>query len=135
MAVAKTLKSFYKGIPRRWRTPKTLLTLFVLELLITIAALALYGIAVPDLYRTKLWQEGSDHGWNSNPNEILYAYANHRPIKYPTPWASSYVWGNISICGNELILLEQHHPIQRRHRHSVHIPSPGQRNHVHYPRL
>lgn len=86
-----TAKSFYQAIPRKWRTPKTMLSLFVIELLITVAALALYGIAAPDLYRTKLWQEGSNHGWNSNPNEILYAYANYRPIKYPTPWDGSYV--------------------------------------------
>lgn len=66
-------------------------TLFVVEMLITIAALALYGIASPDLYRTKLWKEGSNHGWNSNPNEIVYAYANHRPIEYPTPWDGLYV--------------------------------------------
>lgn len=76
-----------------------MLSLFVFELLITVAALALYGIAAPDLYRTKLWQEGSNHGWNSNPNEILYAYANYRPIKYPTPWDGAYVQES-SRCSN-----------------------------------
>ena len=82
-------KSCYKAIPRRWRTPKTMLYLFALELALTVAALALFGIAAPDLYRTKLWKEGSDHGWNSNPNKIFYDFANYRPVHYPVPWASS----------------------------------------------
>lgn len=85
------ISSCFHAIPRRWRTPKVLIGLFILELLITVAALALFGIASPDLYRTKLWQEGSDHGWNSNPNQILYAYANYRPIHYPLPWSQLYV--------------------------------------------
>ncbi|MCJ1230063.1 hypothetical protein MMC12_006734 [Toensbergia leucococca] len=72
---------------QEWRTPITILILFVIEIPFTIAALALFGIASPDLYRNLLWQEGSNHGWNSNPNEILYAYANYRPIKVPLPWS------------------------------------------------
>ncbi len=39
--------------------------------------LVLFGISQPDLYRTKMWQVGFDNGFNSNPNMILYAYANH----------------------------------------------------------
>lgn len=85
------LKDRFKAIPRKWRTPRTILYLFALELLIEIAALALFGIAQPDLYRTRLWQEGSNHGWNSNPNSIIYAYANYRPISTPLPWSQLYV--------------------------------------------
>jgi hypothetical protein len=85
------VKSCFKAIPRQWRTPKTLFYLFGLELALTVVALALFGIASPDLYRTKLWKEGSVHGWNSNPNKILYDYANYRPIHYPLPWDESYV--------------------------------------------
>ncbi|KAL8814828.1 MAG: hypothetical protein Q9223_005982 [Gallowayella weberi] len=80
------IKDCYATIPRQWKFPKAILYLFAVELIIEIAALALYGIAQPDLYRTKLWQEGSDHGWNSNPNSIIYDYANYRPsIVCPTP--------------------------------------------------
>lgn len=86
------IPSFLRSIPRKWRTPRVITSLFVIELLITVAALALYGIASPDLYRTQLWQEGSDHGWNSNPDQILYAYANYRPIHYPRPWSQEYVF-------------------------------------------
>lgn len=66
-------------------------TLFGIEFLFTIAVLTLFGIADPDTYRTKLWQEGSDHGFNSNPNEILYSYANHDPIDTPLVWSTLYV--------------------------------------------
>lgn len=68
------------------------MSLFAIELLVTVAALALYGIASPDLYRSQLWQEGSDHGWNSNPDQIVYAYANYRPIHYPRPWSQKCVF-------------------------------------------
>lgn len=74
-------------IQRHWRVPFLMWALLIIELPLTIALLALFGIADPDLYRTTLWQEGSDHGFNSNPNEIIYAYANHRPIKEPLPWS------------------------------------------------
>lgn len=85
------IPSCFHAIPRQWRTPKTLIGFFVLELALTVAALALYGIAAPDLYRTKLWQEGSNHGWNSNPNQLIYAAANYRPVVEPLPWSQLYV--------------------------------------------
>lgn len=79
--------SFLSSIPRKWRTPRVLLGMFIFELPLSIAALALFGIAAPDLYRTRFWQEGSNHGWNSNPNQIIYAYANYKPISSPLPWS------------------------------------------------
>lgn len=82
--------SFLSSIPRQWRTPKVVIGLFVFEVPLTIAALALFGIAQPDLYRTRFWQEGADHGWNSNPNQLIYAIANYRPIKAPLPWSQLF---------------------------------------------
>ena len=70
-----------------WRAPKAVWALFILEFPFTVALLALFGIASPNLYRTKLWQEGFNHGWNSNPNIVLYSYANHRPINTPLVWS------------------------------------------------
>ncbi|KAL8708198.1 MAG: hypothetical protein Q9220_006868 [cf. Caloplaca sp. 1 TL-2023] len=99
------IKDCYARIPRKWRFPRTILYLFAVELLIEIAALALYGIAQPDLYRTRLWQEGSDHGWNSNPNEIIYAYANHKPIDTPLPWSQFITNFNVVIAVLALFLL------------------------------
>lgn len=79
-------------ISRRWRYPKFLVALFVIELAGTIAGLALFGIADPNLYRTKLWQVGYENGFNSSPKQILYAYANYRPIpKTPFVWSQTYV--------------------------------------------
>jgi hypothetical protein len=74
-------------IAHRWRLRKTMFALFAVETCLTVALLALFGIADPNTYRTKLWQNGSDRGFNSNPNEILYAYANYRPIKVPLVWS------------------------------------------------
>lgn len=70
-----------------WRARKrVMLGLCAFEFAPTIAALTLFGIADPDTYRTKLWQEGSNHGWNSDPFELVLAAANYKPIKAPTPW-------------------------------------------------
>lgn len=78
-------------ISHRWRKPRLILVLFVLELAFTIPALALFAIAEDDTYRTKLWQDGFNNGFNSSPAQILYAYANHRPVHYPLVWSSLYV--------------------------------------------
>lgn len=64
----------------------------ILELAGTVAGLALFGIADPNLFRTRLWTVGANNGFNSSPTEILYAYANHRPIpKIPFVWSQTYV--------------------------------------------
>ncbi|KAL8642123.1 MAG: hypothetical protein Q9228_001148 [Teloschistes exilis] len=99
------VKDCYAAIPRQWKFPRTILYLFAVELAIEIAALALFGIAQPDLYRTRLWQEGSNHGWNSNPNEIIYAYANYRPINVPLPWSQFVTNFNVVIAVLALFLL------------------------------
>lgn len=56
----------------------------------TVALLALFGIASPDTYRTALWQDGSNNGFNSNPNAALYAAANYRPYTTPKVWSQLY---------------------------------------------
>ncbi|KAL8919259.1 MAG: hypothetical protein Q9172_005076 [Xanthocarpia lactea] len=99
------IKDCYAAIPREWKFPKVILYLFGVELLFEIAALALFGIAEPDLYRTDLWQEGSDHGWNSNPNSIIYAYANYRPVHTPLPWSQFVTHYNVVISVVALFLL------------------------------
>jgi len=70
----------------------------VLELAGTVAALALFGIADPDAFRTELWRIGSDNGFNSSPEQILYAYANHRPIpKTPLVWSQTITSFNVAM--------------------------------------
>jgi len=80
-----------------WRVPRVLLALCILEFPLTVAGLALYGIADPNTYRTLLWQEGANNGWNSDPSVILYAYANYKPIPVPTPWAQFITDYNVVI--------------------------------------
>ena len=77
-------------ISHRWRWPKVIVGLMVVELLDTVACLVFFGIADPDTYRTNLWQVGSDNGFNSSPDQILYAYANYQPL--PT---TPFVWSSM----------------------------------------
>ncbi|MCJ1272380.1 hypothetical protein MMC21_000166 [Puttea exsequens] len=99
------ISSRLSSVPHKWRTPKILLGLFVLEVPMCIAALALFGIAEPDLYRTRFWQEGSDHGWNSNPNQLIYAYANYKPIQAPLPWRQFTTTFNVVIAVLSVFIL------------------------------
>lgn len=84
----------YRLVHRKWPTisRKATIWLMPLELAGLIAVLVIFGIAQPDLYRTKMWQIGFDNGLNSNPNMILYAYANFKPLpKVPLIWSSTQV--------------------------------------------
>ena len=74
-------------LARNWRMRKLFFVLLAIEIPLTIALLALFGIADPDTYRTRLWRNGSVKGFNSDPSEILYAYANYRPISVPLIWS------------------------------------------------
>lgn len=75
-------------IPRQWRMPKWVYGLMILEFPFTVANLALFGIASPNLYRTILWSEGGKLGFNSDPKTVLYAAANYRPVKIPVVWSN-----------------------------------------------
>lgn len=91
--VKMSLKSFFEGyyFPRKHRYHYTSLILMAVELPFTIVILTLTGIASHDLYQSKLWQDGADNGFNSAPDEILYAMANYRPYKVPMVWNTMYV--------------------------------------------
>jgi len=80
-----------------YRLPNFFYALLFLEFPVTVACLALFGIASPDLYRTRLWQDGADNGFNSSPSEILYSYANYRPIAVPKVWAGFITSFNVVI--------------------------------------
>ena len=79
--------------PNKW----PFIALVLLEFPITVALLALFGIASPDLYRTRLWQDGADNGFNSNPNAGLYAAANYRPYTTPKVWSQFITNFNVVI--------------------------------------
>ena len=60
------------------------------ELAALVPLLVIFGLAQPDLYRTTFWQIGFDNKLNSDPNMILYAYANFRPLPtVPLVWSST----------------------------------------------
>jgi len=78
----------------------------VIELGGTVAALVLFGVASPDAYRTELWRVGSDNGFNSSPDEILYAYANYRPIPTtPLVWSAFITNFNVVISVLSMFIL------------------------------
>ncbi|KAH6865820.1 hypothetical protein BKA58DRAFT_442592 [Alternaria rosae] len=56
-------------------------TLF--DLILAIALVSLFATAYPDRFRTVLWKEGGTKGWNSDPIQRVYDYANY-PVRYAT---------------------------------------------------
>lgn len=76
---------------RRWRSWKAVWALFALEFIFTIPALALFAIAQPNLYRTRLWKDGFDNGFNSNPLGPIYAMVNGEKFDTPVVWRQLYV--------------------------------------------
>lgn len=91
---------------KRWKTPRVMYGLLITEAIFTVAALALFGIAAPNTYRTKLWEDGSLNGFNSNPNIVVFAYANHRPIpKVPMVWRQFITNWNVVISVLSLFIL------------------------------
>lgn len=85
-------------IPRKYRHYKVVLYLMVAEFPIVLPVLILTGIAAHDTYTTKLWQDGANNGFNSAPNQIVYALTNGRTYKVPIVWSSLYVCRFISVC-------------------------------------
>ncbi|KFX97132.1 hypothetical protein O988_05013 [Pseudogymnoascus sp. VKM F-3808] len=93
-------------ISRKWRYFWVMIGFMVAELAGTIATLTLFGIASPDAYRTQLWKLGGELGFNSSPDQILYAYANYRPIpKTPIIWSGFITNYNIIISVLSMFIL------------------------------
>lgn len=74
--------SKYHPVHRKWPkvSRKATWWLMPLELAGLVPILVIFGIAQPDLYRTDMWKIGFENKLNSNPNMVLYAYANHRAL-------------------------------------------------------
>ncbi|CAK7568684.1 MAG: hypothetical protein SEPTF4163_006684 [Sporothrix epigloea] len=76
------------------------------ELGLIVGLLVLFGLAQPNTYRTLMWQIGFDNGFNSNPNMILYAYANHQPLPaVPFVWSQTLTNFNVAISVLSLFVL------------------------------
>lgn len=74
--------------PRQHRHYKLTYWLMAVEFPFVVVVLTLTGIASHNTYRSLLWQDGADNGFNSAPDEALYAAANHRPYSAPMVWSS-----------------------------------------------
>ncbi|PGH11627.1 hypothetical protein AJ79_04767 [Helicocarpus griseus UAMH5409] len=92
-------------LPRKYRPPILFKILLGLELPVTIALLALFGIAAPDLYRDKLWKDGAENGFNSHPNQRIYTIANYRPYTTPRPFGQFITNFNLVISVLSLFFL------------------------------
>ncbi|KAI9744448.1 MAG: hypothetical protein M1818_001977 [Claussenomyces sp. TS43310] len=96
----------YVHISKEWKWPQVLVALLVLEFGGTVASLCLFGLADDNLYRTKLWQIGGDNGFCSSPSQILYAYANYRPIPTtPLVWSSFITSFNVVVSVLSMFIL------------------------------
>ncbi|EFY87722.1 hypothetical protein MAC_06208 [Metarhizium acridum CQMa 102] len=84
----------YQFLRRAWPrvARKATSWLMPIELIGLVPILVIFGIAQPDMYRTDMWHIGFENKLNSNPNMILYAYANYRSLpKVPLIWSQTYV--------------------------------------------
>lgn len=84
----------YRPLHRKWPKvgERAVGWLMVVELIGLVPMLVIFALAQPDLYRTDMWRIGYENGLNSNPNMILYAYANYRPLpKIPLIWSNTLV--------------------------------------------
>lgn len=80
----------YRIMRRPWKVRKPLYFLLLPELGGTVGMLVMFGLQQPDLFRTEFWQIGFDNQLNSNPNMILYAYANYQPLPtIPFVWSQT----------------------------------------------
>ncbi|KAI1105716.1 hypothetical protein F4804DRAFT_303317 [Jackrogersella minutella] len=96
----------YKLLNRKWRSTRAMYYTMIAELLGTVGVLVMFGVAQPDLYRTKLWQAGHDLGFNSSPAVILWAYANYEPLPtLPFVWSQTITNFNVAISVLSLFLL------------------------------
>lgn len=96
----------YKPFVRSWRKRAPMFWIMPFELAGTVALLVLFAIAQPDLFRTQLWQVGSVWGFNSDPNIIVWAKANHRPApNVPFVWTERLTDYNVAISVLSLFVL------------------------------
>ncbi|KAK7743515.1 hypothetical protein SLS53_004049 [Cytospora paraplurivora] len=96
----------YKPFNRKWRKRSPVFLIMPIELAGTVALLVLFAIAQPDQFRTQLWRIGYVWGFNSNPNVVLYAKANHDPAPHlPFVWTLALTNYNVGISVLSLFVL------------------------------
>ncbi|KAF1944762.1 hypothetical protein EJ02DRAFT_479542 [Clathrospora elynae] len=92
----------------------------VVELILAIVLLSLFACAYPDRYRTTLWQNGGTNGWNSDPHERVYDYANYRESPHiPLIWDESCTLCNLCIAVVTMFLWVVRFKVNFLSRHSL----------------
>ncbi|CAF3654924.1 unnamed protein product [Fusarium graminearum] len=67
---------------------QTPFALILAEMVVTITAVILFCLEYPVDFRSRLWENGGELGYNSNPNKRIYYYANHlEPPEVPFIWS------------------------------------------------
>ncbi|PTD06581.1 hypothetical protein FCULG_00006630 [Fusarium culmorum] len=56
---------------------QTPFALILAEMVVAITAVILFCLEYPVDFRSRLWENGGELGYNSNPNKRIYYYANH----------------------------------------------------------
>ncbi|KAL7811912.1 hypothetical protein V8C26DRAFT_408310 [Trichoderma gracile] len=98
----------YHVLHRKWpKIPRLAIRwLMLVEFIGLVPILTIFGLSQPDLYRTAMWKIGWDHRLNSNPDVILFAYANHVPQpKLPLIWSRTFTDYNVAISVISLFFL------------------------------
>lgn len=64
----------------------------LIETIIVIICFSLSLASLPEHIRKSLWAAGAEKGWNSNPHDRLYFYANYKtPPPVPFIWNQKWV--------------------------------------------
>jgi hypothetical protein len=71
----------------RWASMRVVWCLICFEVPLTIALLVLFGVADPNTYRTLLWLDGFENGFNSNPSQPVFNLVNGGQYKTPLVWS------------------------------------------------
>ncbi|EHK25310.1 uncharacterized protein TRIVIDRAFT_229558 [Trichoderma virens Gv29-8] len=98
----------YHILHRKWpRVPRLAIRwLMLAEFIGLVPILTIFGLSQPDLYRSAMWKIGWDHRLNSNPDIILFAYANHvAQPKLPLIWSRTLTDYNVAISVISLFFL------------------------------
>ncbi|EUC40787.1 hypothetical protein COCMIDRAFT_107864 [Bipolaris oryzae ATCC 44560] len=59
-------------------SPLLFSSVMLVDLVLALTLTSLFASAYPDRFRTALWQNGGSEGWNSDPQQRVYDYANYR---------------------------------------------------------
>ncbi|KAF5878050.1 uncharacterized protein Bfra_000217 [Botrytis fragariae] len=71
-----------------WHKLKGRVSLMLIEVQLIIIIISLFLVGYPDATRKALWEEGGQHGFNSDPKMRIYFYANYlQPPEIPFIWS------------------------------------------------